>query len=458
MTATTSVDARPLETPARPAEGPSRHIAHLDGLRALAVLAILVRHAWGLSGSPHLPVLGLDLRPLMVMLSSGVDLFFVLSGYLLAQSFLRRRQTGAPPPRYADYWRARLLRIGPPYWIILILVVVFMTPSHIDPDRVFSFPGLAIFGAHAVFLQSAYLPSFGAYAVESPFWTLTVEMIFYAALPLMVRAFYGRRWMVSIPVFGAAAVAWLVMVRTSADPLVALVNGPLNVFPPFDEATVRFFLSHQFPAFLLDFALGIGVAALVVSKDHALAGSRWFQRLTGPVPGLVIFLAGCAVVLASMWTLGTLSIAHEYANPINYMTADRPSDLTYYYLETIPFGIGFSMMLAGLVLGPWRLRATFSWKPLTFIGVIGYSVYLIHMPTLYTFNGYPWLAQEFDPSEHFLKLLLAGGAVTLALSVAYHHLVERPAMRAARRQTATAPRAARVNEAAGRDQVADGQR
>ncbi len=137
----------------------AKHIAYLDGLRAIAVLSVFFRHAWGLSGSPVLPFFGTDLRFIMVMLGSGVDLFFVLSGYLLARSFLRARQTGEAAPSYRVYWRARIRRIGPPYWVVLFLVVLLLTGTFIPTERVFSLQGLAIFLAHVGIMQAAYLPS-----------------------------------------------------------------------------------------------------------------------------------------------------------------------------------------------------------------------------------------------------------------------------------------------------------
>lgn len=411
----------------------TKHIAYLDGLRAIAVLAVLLRHAWGLSGSPDLPLFGRNWTPIMTMLSSGVDLFFVLSGYLLARSFLRSRQTGEVATPFRVYWKARLRRIGPPYWIVLFLVLLLMTGTFIPDERVFSADGAAIFAAHATFLQAAYLPSFGAYTVETPFWTLTIEMIFYLMLPFMVRLFFGKRWIVFTPVLAVVAVGWLFMVRNSAGPLVTFVNETINVFPPFPEEAVRFFLSHQMPAFLLDFSAGILAALIVTSKKYALKDNRLFQRITSPTAGVVIFAMGAAVVLAAAWKLGTFSLANGYANPLNYMTQDRPADLAYYYLESIPFGIGYGGMLLGLALATGWLQAVFSFRPLAYIGVIGYSVYLLHMPVLYIFNNYAWLRNEGDPGRHFLLMLLTAVPAIIVLSTLFFRAVELPAMEWSRR-------------------------
>jgi peptidoglycan/LPS O-acetylase OafA/YrhL len=411
----------------------AKHIAYLDGLRAIAVLSVFFRHAWGLSGSPVLPFFGTDLRFIMVMLGSGVDLFFVLSGYLLARSFLRARQTGEAAPSYRVYWRARIRRIGPPYWVVLFLVVLLLTGTFIPTERVFSLQGLAIFLAHVGIMQAAYLPSFGAYSVETPFWTLTIEIIFYLMLPFMVRLFFGKRWLFCTPLLAAVALVWLYLVRNSLDPLVSFVNGPLNVFPPFPEEAVRFFLSHQMPAFLVDFTAGILAALVVTSKKFALRDNALFQRLTSPTMGVAVFFAGVLVVLGAMWRLGNRSLANNYADPLQYMNTDRPADLLYYYMETIPFGVGFGLMLCGLALATGWLQRVFSFKPLAYVGVIGYSVYLLHMPLLYVINNYGWLQAMTNPKTHFLALLAVAGPAVFLISTAFFRTVERPAMDWSRR-------------------------
>ena len=413
-----------LSTPRRP----NAHIAYLDGLRALAVVAIFLRHAWGLSGSPHIPFLGLDLSPLMVMLSSGVDLFFVLSGFLLARSFLRAEQTGRPAPRLGAYWRARIRRIGPPFWVVLLVVVLFMTPTFIPESKVFSKAGLAIFLAHVPILQTTYMPAFGAYPVETPFWTLTIEVIFYLTLPFIVRLFFGKRWILFTPLLGLVALAWLFWVRNDATALVHFENSTINVFPPFEEPAVRFFLSHQFPAFLVDFSMGILAAAVVVSKQFKLAANARFQQVTSPSAGLLLFTGGVVALIATMWVLGTLSIRYGYANPLNYMYADRRPDLVYYYMETIPFGIAFGMVLLGLALGPARLKAIFSFRGLAFFGVIGYSVYLLHFPILSVVGRYEWIASDTDPSSHFLKMFFFAAPLTIVVSYAFYRVVEQPSI------------------------------
>ena len=85
-------------------------------------------------------------------------------------------------------------------------------------------------------------------------------------------------------------------------------------------------------------------------------------------------------------------------------------------------------MLLGLALATGWLQGVFSFRPLAYIGVIGYSVYLLHMPILYVFNNYAWLENEGDPDRHFLFMLLTAVPMIILVSTLFFRAVERPAM------------------------------
>ena len=405
-------------------------VPQLDGLRAAAVIAILVRHAWGVAGSPNwlldLPGLGpVSMTPFVLSLAAGVDLFFVLSGYLLARRFLVADFTGRPRPALRDYYRSRAYRILPLYWVALVLVVVLLTPHLIPTSEVVSVRGLFSFLAHAVVLQGGFLVSYGSYGVASPFWTLTIEVLFYALLPFLVVLFYRNRWIVALPACVATTLGWLWLARNSLGPLVDALPSTAGRAVPVEHA--RYFLSKQFPAHLADFAFGITVANLATRAHLAAAPGRVARALAGRAAGCVYLLAGLALTLFFLQANGTISNRHALAFfPLQVF--DRGGDVAwYYYFEELPFGAAFALVLAGLLLCGPVLRRPFEWGWVRLVGVLGYSIYLFHMPLLRLFNTHPALATS-SPSARFCWLMLATTAAVIPLGLAAYVFIERPFM------------------------------
>ena len=106
--------------------------------------------------------------------------------------------------------------------------------------------------------------------------------------------------------------------------------------------------------------------------------------------------------------------------------------IRYFFCESFPFAIGYGLIIFGATIGPAWLRRPLSWPGLCFVGVIGYSIYLLHMPLLCMFLRIPWIANHSLHSR-LLALCVAAGAVTIAASTIFFVLVERPAMNAAKR-------------------------
>ncbi|HIE4123174.1 TPA: acyltransferase family protein [Stenotrophomonas maltophilia] len=321
---------------------PDKNIPFLDAVRGIAVLFVLVRHAWGLSWSPSASIAGVELSRIIVMMSSGVDLFFVLSGVLLSTRFLRADANGKPAPEYLPYIKARILRIGPPYWLVLFLVVLFYTPVFIPQEKVWSTAGAAIFISHLAFGQSLFLFSFGAYSVGTPFWTLTIEMLFYLVLPLVVRAFYRGRWWQGILAAFLLSSVWLYLCRYHLDGLVDFLQRHTFGLGWSSEG-VRFFLSHQILGYLPHFAIGIGISALLLKpRTHPLLTET---------AGLLYALLGAALLLALMFKLGGLSLAYGFQDPTAYFRADDRAARLFYYFESMPFAVAYGLIILGLSLG-----------------------------------------------------------------------------------------------------------
>ena len=269
---------------------------YLDGIRALAVVMVFFRHAWGHSGGPRLNLYFIDASAPVAMFSTGVDLFFVLSGFLLARSYLAADFADRPRPSLKRYYVQRILRIGPPYWVTLFLVVFLLTPWLIPRQAIYSAYGAICVLVHVFFGQGVYLPAYGSWTVETPFWTLTSEMIFYLLLPAMIVLFVRRRWLISLPLTLVVSLGWLHGCRYGFSGLVSFLQNH-SLYGGFDPLSVRFFLAHTFPSYLFHFAIGITACNLALRRERAWRPSPLFQRLTSERMGvvwLVLVWRGCS--------------------------------------------------------------------------------------------------------------------------------------------------------------------
>ena len=107
---------------------------------------------------------------------------------------------------------------------MLILTLLLFTPHLIPASDVYSSQGLVSFVLHALFLQTAWFGSYGSWTIATPFWTLTIEVLFYAVLPWIMPLFYRKSafWL-GVPSALVVTVVWLVLCRWSLGPLVHFV-------------------------------------------------------------------------------------------------------------------------------------------------------------------------------------------------------------------------------------------
>jgi peptidoglycan/LPS O-acetylase OafA/YrhL len=415
-----------------PASGSS--VAALDGLRAFAVIAIFLRHSWGLAGSPSLLVplskVGLrdvSLDSIMVMSSNGVDLFFVLSGYLLSRSFIASAARGAPRPDLRKYFKARLFRIAPAYWFALATLVLIFIPALNQSPTTFSGRGALSAISHAFGLQTVLPFSYGIWGAGSPYWTLTIEILFYAALPWVVRPFLSRRWWLAGIAATIVTFAWLTgarwgfpgMMKGLADH--SLRDGASTEF-------VRFWLSKQLPGYALSFAIGIMVARIAYDRQRKLSRE---MKLVPPA----LFVAGVAIIVASMHLLGRATLDHKYYDGLVLMSDRSTSAVSFYFLEGPTMAIGFGLILLGIVWASdagWT--AIFRLKVLRLVGILGFSIYLWHMPFLYLYNHLEQL-NGLSAGTRWARLMLITTLSLAFVSLFSFFCIEKPMIKRGRAKT-----------------------
>jgi peptidoglycan/LPS O-acetylase OafA/YrhL len=382
------------DRPHTPTARPGTRLDALDGLRGLAALGVLVLHVWMFSyGDAHQPPKGwLDFT--LGELRLGVQLFFVLSGFLLFRPFARAILDGAPHgPALGRYAVRRAARILPAYWLALggsyLLLKHLDHPMQVDPGE------LPVF---LVFAQNHFLETIKH--LDPPMWTLAIEVSFYITLPL----------------FGLLALKLLGGHGRGKGPLavaVALViaGGALSTALAYTHHWPQTLSTSLLPH-LVEFGAGMMVAVVLHGRQRAMDRAR----------AGAILLAGVALVVANSWWHAR-GIGSQDARSI---IGDAPGIL------------GLALVIAVLIAGPWPARLL-SRGPAKWLGSISYGVYLIHFPVIVFLR-----MTERWPEDSLTQELLKVMAITIPLATFSWLCVERPAIRWARRVTTPATPAPRT--------------
>ena len=380
----------------------------VEGIRALAVLAVLVYHNWLYTGPSGAPAnMGPLSRWILPHLSVGVTLFFTLSGFLLYRPIVARTLSGRPLQSLGSYLRNRGLRIVPAYWAILIATGVLLpatlihtSGSRFELSRLTEQPSALIPNA---FLMQNYFPRSMDTGIP-PAWSLAVEIAFYLLLPFLglLAAFLATR--ASSPRLRIAAVM--------VPPLLLLVVGMATAWAWGDIRTHmgqtasdivgRSFLNH---ADL--FTFGMSLAVLMVAIEHGvLSLPRWWRV---PTYATLALLVGATMLLADRGAI----LIHRGAVLYELVTCAAATLLL--ALVVLP-SAGASRSIFTRILDTRLFVA---------VGLVSYSLFLWHEPILRLANEWEWTVG--GPGGFWINLLILG-VVSLALAMLTYRLVERPAL------------------------------
>ena len=359
----------------------------VDPLRAIAAIAVLGTHAAFFAGAEY-P--GSLVGHFTMRLEVGVAIFFCISGFLLYRPFLMARQREQAMPAVGAYAWRRFLRIVPAYWLALTLSAWWLGTS-----GVFTTDGLWTYYGFAQTYREATIPGGLTQA-----WTLSIEIAFYAFLPLWAWAMRRvarslRAEAVALAVLAGASLAWKVVVLASG---------------PYSEIRVTPMLL-ALPAYLDQFALGMGLAVLTVWLDRR--GSE--PRAVGWLQYSWLVALGAFVVVSVGIGIGD--------RLFEAMTV--PQYLARHYLYAI---VGIAM-LAPAVLGTAHggvQRAILRNRTLIWLGVVSYGIYLWHDTVLallarWDFGGIDW------PHPYLAWPLAALAGASLLAGASWYGL-ERPAL------------------------------
>jgi peptidoglycan/LPS O-acetylase OafA/YrhL len=361
-----------------------------DSLRAIAALAVLATHAAVFAGLET--ATGTTMGQYAARLDAGVAVFFVISGCLLYRPFARARLMGAAAPATGPYAWRRFLRIVPAYWVALVLITLLFGTS----GQVFGWPGSAYFFGVG---QAYSADTFGGGLTQA--WSLTVEVAFYAFLPLWafgMRRVFGRRGFgaeaVALGLLFAAGVVYKVIVLAGGDSSKVAITPKLVALP----------------AYFDHFALGMGLAVLSlwVEQNRRLPRALgWIDRF----PSVAWITA-----LIAFWVVSTqIGLHGRFLEPFTS---------TNYMQRHLLYGlIGAALVLPAVVGDQKRgvVRRFLAIRPLLWLGLISYGIFLWNLAMLDRLHHWGF-------SGNYLWWCLGGVAVTVPVAAASYYVIERPAL------------------------------
>jgi peptidoglycan/LPS O-acetylase OafA/YrhL len=356
-----------------PVGGPDR-FPSLDGVRAIAALAVVLTHVGFQSGEA---VSG-PARAALARLDIGVAVFFVLSGFLLHRPQAVAALAGRPLPALVPYLWRRALRVLPAYWLAVAAALLVL------PDNAGVSLGEVVrqLTLTQVYVDDVLLPGL------TQTWSLATEVSFYLALPLLGRL-AGRTLRSQL-----VLCAGMLVVGLGWQALVAH-----EVLPPH--------AGYWLPGHADWFAIGMAVAAL------SAAGTRWWREVAAD--GTTCWLGA-----AALYAVASTPLTGPYG-----LALLTPSETI---SRTVLYGAAAVLLLAPATLPDARgaVPALLSSRPMQALGRISYGVFLLHLVVLaVAFDGL-----DLRPfTGHFWELLAVVLPVSLLLAWASLRALEDPAMR-----------------------------
>ncbi len=319
--------------PAVEVAGPSRrHVPALDGVRGMAILLVLVSHLM-LFNDHTGSRLGDSLSALRGLGWVGVDLFFVLSGFLITGILFDTLQD---PHYFQSFYMRRFLRIFPLYYGFLFFLMIL---GHWGPGLHFQWNGRQY--VLLTYLQNTGLwfpvTDFhpGIWADLDHFWSLAVEEQFYLFWPLMVFLVRGRRRLMALALVlsGFALLLRIALYLHGTSPLLIFMLTPCR----------------------MDTLLLGGLVALVVRGDSDLISSRWMAP--------VALIAAVVIAAYTLWHLGADMRDFFFGATFGYSV----------------IALGCVAVLIASLEAESVAHRVFRWSWLRSLGKYSYGIYVLHI-------------------------------------------------------------------------------
>jgi peptidoglycan/LPS O-acetylase OafA/YrhL len=372
----------------------------IDGLRGLAILLVLVYHSWLFSWlTPSLQIFGTAL-PVDVLARTGylgVELFFMISGFVLFFPHAEQALAGGRAPGLREFAYRRFIKIVPSYLLVLAAAAAVSRPLFPSPGAL-----VATLANHLAFVQNFFVDALGPNI--SVLWSLAIEVQFYLLFPLLAWAFSRRPVVVALGLIGVALAYRYGVARCC-----------LQIEP----------VTRQLPAFLDVFACGMAAAYAVVwgrTRGASLQRYAWLFTLGAFAFAAALFALACG------------------ANGVTYVNGGRErwllGDRTLFALA------GAGLAVCSCFAVRWW-RALLANPVLVFLSIVSYNLYLWHTLVLIWMWKHgvpkPTLPDPHADDHWKVAYLVSGWCACLAIATAVTYVIERPLLGTVRPQTFSFP-------------------
>ena len=349
---------------------------YLDAIRATAISLVVFHHLVGMVNAPGWLSL-LALRGYI-----GVDLFFVLSGWLIGGQLFRAEQRSGSV-NLGRFWLRRWVRTLPAYYAVLLGAWGLSFVGGRDWPG-----GVPIATVDSLFFAQNYTSQW-TFPVS---WSLCIEEHFYLVLPLVLLVVRRRRWLALsaavVFLFASPALRWLAF------------DGMMS--RSWDDYTSAFYM----PTHLRLDGLVVGVL-FAAAKEHRTAAWSWCARHARPLAW-----AGMALLLACSYNPWAFAWTEQ----------DRMS-----WFAAVPHFLGVSVgvgLLLPAAVAPRAIPPRWWAAPTTWIAEHAYALYLLHL-TAFAGVLQACIALHLHSEWIVVTLMLVG---TVAASWALRALVEKPGL------------------------------
>jgi len=350
-----------------------RYMPGLDGLRALAVLAVIAYHL-GLSWAPG----GL----------LGVGVFFTLSGYLITDLLLA--QWNAGNLRLGDFWLRRARRLLPGLFLMMIVVTVWVSVT--DRSELTDLRGQVL--SASIYVNNwwqisqhvSYFARFGPPSPLNHLWSLAVEEQFYLFWPwlLLLGIHFVPERRRPIRIRPRLAGVTLVLALASAIEMAVLFHPTFDPSRVYDGTDTR------------AFGLLIGAALAMVWPSQSLT-TRVTARARHILDGLGV--VGLVTIALLIWRTNQYS-AFPYRGGM------------------VLLSVATALVLAALTHPATRLGVALGWGPLRWIGVRSYGIYLWQVPVIVLTTPSP------NPGVQPLRAVLQVAATVVLAALSWKYVEE----------------------------------